>query len=128
MDDTQQATIFNELHTVAHNIISKIENDLHTTHADINEQLDRLHEVNKQLDDLQITNRNLSAELGKYQEACRILEGERNFLREQNSDLTAINIKLLETLHDTQDELLRTKAAVTNLSNRLSQIQKFLAG
>lgn len=128
MDDTQQATIFNELHTVAHNIISKIENDMHTTHADINEQLDRLHEVNKQLDDLQITNRNLSAELGKSQEACRILEGERNFLREQNSDLTAINIKLLETLHDTQDELLRTKAAVTNLSNRLSQIQKFLAG
>lgn len=127
MDDNQQQ-IFAALHSVADEIVTKIEGDLSAAHADINGALDQLRDTNNQLDELRITNRNLSAEMAKLQVTCRSLEDERNFLRGQNSELSATNRKLTAALQTSQDNLSRAQREVDNLRTCLTQIQRFLAG
>lgn len=126
--DENQSEIFNELHRVAEEIVGKIQSDLGAAHSDINGALDELRSVNKQLDELRNINKNLSAELAKSQEARRNLEDNQNFLRDQNYTLTANNRKLAEALQETQTELSKARREVTDLRNRLTQVQRFLAG
>lgn len=126
--EENQSAIFNELHRVAEEIVGKIQSDLGTAHSDINSALDELRDMNAKINDLQITNRNLSAELAKSQEARRHLEDNQNFLRDQNYTLTANNRKLAEALQETQAELSKARREINDMRNRFTQIQRFLAG
>ena len=107
MDDTQQAQIFNTLHTLANEITARIQNDLNAklddlqgVREELNRTLDQLHEKDKQI-----------AELLK-----------------RNAELSASNMKLTAALQTSQDNLSRARREVDNLRTCLTQIQRFLAG
>lgn len=121
MDDNQQRAIFDELHNVAGKIIGDIEGKLNSTREELHGALDDL----KTLRD---TNRNLSADLAKSQEARRHLEDERNYLREQIYKLSDENRKLSTALQMSQDNLSRTQRENNDLRVKLLQIHRYLAG
>lgn len=121
MDDNQQRAIFTELNNVAGKIIGDIEGKLNSTRDDLHGALD-------ELEILRDTNRNLSAELAKSQEARRHLENERNFLREQVAKLSDENRKLSAALQTSQDNLSRAQRENNDLRVKLLQIHRYLAG
>ena len=76
--------------------------------------LRELKETRRKLDEANLTNRYLSCELAKTQEACEIIENERDYLR---GEIQRLN-----------QQLQQTRAESQALQTKWAQIRKFIAG
>ncbi len=126
---SEQLEDFNELINIGNGILSAMEEEINTAHADLGSALAELKRVSdeatttkhKLLEELTNTKQNLSSELAKSQEARRNLESEKEYLRGENSKLNSTNQRLALSLRESQGE-------IGELKRKIAQVQKFLAG
>ena len=126
--DENPAAMFNELNSLAHEILSNVKKDIEHNDTELAETRQVLSNAWRELDDLKKTRQDLSEELAKSQEARRNLESERDYLHGEISRLNDSYQNLAASLREAQAESRNYKSEVITLRGKIAQVQKFLAG
>ena len=127
MDGENLAADFNELNGIAHQILSKVGDELGSTKADLNAALLESKRLHDETNELTATNKNLSDNLAEALQKLNDMEKKRDSLLEEIFDLTAKNQRLLEELRGVQAELDSDKEKLAVLREKMAQVQSILA-
>lgn len=119
--DENPAAMFNELNSLAHEILSNMNGELERAKSDRDEAQRQFGEVSHELDDLKI----------KYAEAELALievSKQRDDLRGDISDLKKAYQILAENFRKTQLDLANTRTELNTLREKVAQARRYLAG
>ena len=133
--DENPAAMFNELNSLAHEILSKVEKDIGSAREELIQTQRAYSDAEDEVKVLMQTRQDLSAKLAKSQEARRNLESERDYLRGEVSKLRGEISRLNDSyqnlaanLREAQAESRNYKTELITLRGKIAQVQKLLAG
>ena len=113
---------FNELHNLAQGFLASVQTELEIMKDLYDNTATANQNLRNELDALKITNRNISCELAKTQEARKLLEDERDTLRVKNQQLNSAVTELSASVTTEQRARKNLETEKTRLSDEIQRL------
>ena len=128
MDEQNLAADFNELNSLARDILASVKADLEKAHSELGETQHAFGNTLRELETLKETKQNLSMRLVELQTAKSRLESELDYLRKEIPRLNALNQSLSANLHEARTAENNIRAELSALRGKIEQARRLLAG
>lgn len=126
MEDNDLRAQFNELHNLAQGFLASLQTELDLSRKISADDSSTIKSLRGKLDELTTTNKNISCELAKTQEARKLLEDERDTLRVKNQQLNSAVTELSASVTTEQRARKNLETEKTRLHDENQRLQQQL--